>query len=196
MDERENVVAIELFAPLQEVEFEDKAQAAHLPVEFFDQFGDGRSGPAGGEHVVDDQHILPRRDGVFVDLKDVGTVFQRILDAFALGRKFLFFTNRDEAVAQSVGDGGRDDEATRFDAEDQVDRAGTVVPGEGVDDSLEPIRVFKQRGDVVEVDAGFWKIGYFADEGFELVHSGGNLYCNLICFLQRRGPRLGSRAQG
>ena len=160
-------------AAFQEIEFQDEAQAGHFSVELFHQPGDGGSGPAGGQDIVDDQHILAGRDGVLVDLQYVGPIFERVFDALTLGRKLFLLANRDKAIAQGIGDGGSDDEAARFNAEDQVDWAGGVALSQAIDDPLEPGRVFQQGGDVVEIDAWLREVGDFADEGFELVHSEG-----------------------
>ena len=88
----------------------------------FHQARDGCGGSTGGQHVVDDEHVLAGRNRVLVDFEHVGAVFERVFDAFPLGRQFLLLADRDEAVSERVGDRGRDDEPARFDSEHHIDR--------------------------------------------------------------------------
>ena len=53
-----------------------------------------RRGAAGGEHVVDDQHPLARRDRVAVDLEQVGAVLELVLLALDLPRQLARLAHR------------------------------------------------------------------------------------------------------
>src|SRR5262249_29942117 len=119
-EQRIHIVAGEFLTAFQKVQLEDKAEPGDFSIQIFDQAGDCGGRSASGEHVVDDEDALARRDCILVDLKHVGTVLQRVFDSFALGGQLLFFAHRNESVAESVGDGGRDDEAAGFDAEHDV----------------------------------------------------------------------------
>src|SRR5262245_43406783 len=62
VQERKNVISIELLAAFEEVEFHDEAQAGDLRTERLRHFGCGLRGAAGGEQVVDNDHALALLD--------------------------------------------------------------------------------------------------------------------------------------
>src|ERR1035438_939172 len=126
MYERVDFVAAELLASLQEIELQDEPEAGYLALERFHQFCDCCGGSPCCQHVVNDQDILAGSDGVLVDFKNVGAIFELILDPCPLGRQFLLLPYRDEAIAQGVGDGRSDDESPSLDAEHHVDGRGTI----------------------------------------------------------------------
>src|SRR6266540_3328238 len=67
-DEAEELIALDLLAPVQEAELDEGGDADHLAAEPLDQPGGGPRGAAGGEHVVHDQHPLAGGDRVGVEL--------------------------------------------------------------------------------------------------------------------------------
>src|SRR5437868_13178348 len=115
MQERVDVVAGQLLAPFQEIQLEDEAEPGHFAAEHFDQLRDSRGSSSGGQDIVNDKYVLSGCYGVLMNLEHIFAIFERILDAGALAGKFLFFSNRDESVAQSVGNRGSDDESAGFD---------------------------------------------------------------------------------
>ncbi len=44
---------------MQKIQLDHKAQPDHLAAELLHQLADRRRRAAGGQHVVDDQHVLP-----------------------------------------------------------------------------------------------------------------------------------------
>src|SRR5688500_17222180 len=97
MQKREDVVAGELLSTIQEVEFDDESKARDLAAEFLDQLGNGGGGAAGGEYVIDDQHLLAGFDGVRMDLEDIGPVFESVLHLDRLRGQLFGLADRDEA---------------------------------------------------------------------------------------------------
>ena len=59
-DNRVNVLARQLLPAREELELDEEREPGHLAAEPFDQAHHGRGGAAGREHVVDDEHPLPR----------------------------------------------------------------------------------------------------------------------------------------
>src|SRR5512142_1602549 len=78
MQQGEDVLALELVAALEEVEFDDEAEAADLGVELLGEVDGGVGGTAGGQQVVHDDDALPALDGVLMHLEGVGAVLQRV----------------------------------------------------------------------------------------------------------------------
>src|SRR6266849_3633849 len=71
--------------------------------------------------------------------------------------------DRDEARAERVRDGGAEDEAARFHADDHVDLARPDLRQQAVDGALEERPLLEERGDVLEEDAGFREVRDVAD---------------------------------
>ena len=59
-----HVVALELLAPVEEVELDDEEGSGHDPSEALDELALGPRSASGGEHVVDDDHARARGNGV------------------------------------------------------------------------------------------------------------------------------------
>jgi len=170
--ERPDLVAGQFFAPAQEIQFDYEMQTHHLAPQLPYELGYGRRRSAGGEHIVDDQNAVPDLNRVAMDLERIGAVFELIFDALSRGRQLVGLPHRNEAGMQSVSHGRREYKSARFNADDGVDLHALAVRAEPVDHALEPLRVLKQRRDVVKEDTGFRKIRHFADQTFEVIHSG------------------------
>ena len=140
--------------------------------------GSRRRGAAGGEQVVDDQHALARLDGILVDLQAIGAIFQLVAHAHAFGGKLLRLAHGHESRAQGISQRRRENEAARFDAQHLIDGSVLIMRLQPVDHAAESVFVLQQRGDVVEENARFGKVGHFADEFLEIAHEDGNdPYC-------------------
>ena len=70
--------------------------------------------------------------------------------------------------ANPLSHGAPEDEAAALDPDDGVDALPFVRRGEQINRGLEPHRVAQQRRDVVEEDAGLWKIRNVANVLFEV----------------------------
>ena len=172
MDQGVDGTSAQLRLAVQEVEFDDEREADDDPAEAFDEGGDGGGGAAGGEHVIDDQNALPGGDGIAMDFEGVGAVFEGVLDGLDGSGQFLWLPNGDEAFAERLGDGGGEEEATGFDADDDVNVGGLDGGDEAVDDFGKAWAILHQGGDVVEENAGFGPVRDFADELLEVDHLG------------------------
>src|SRR5579863_5649884 len=134
MQEGLYVVPVELGAAVEEVEFEDEAEAGDAAAEVLDQFGDGGGRASGGEDVVDDQDLLAGNDGVPVNFQRIGAVFERVFDALDGGGQFIRLADGNEAGADGVGEDGSEDEAAGLDANDGGDPGIAIPCAEGIDD--------------------------------------------------------------
>ncbi len=175
LDEGEDVAAGEFLAAVEEIEFNDEAEALHFAMGHFDELGDGVGGASGGKDIVNDDDVLAGEDGVGVHFEGVGTVFEDVFDADRFMGKLLGLADGDEAGVQGKGDGGGEEIAARFDADDDVDGGGAVMVAKSGNGFAEAGFIFEESGDVVEVDAGFREIGDFADELFEVVGGWGRI---------------------
>lgn len=151
----------------EEGEFDEKAHPDEVAAEFFDENGGGVGGSPRGEEVIDEEYGFAWGDGVFVDFDHGFAVFEFVGAAFGGPGEFAFFTDRDEAGAEPVGDDGAENEPAGVDANDLVN---FVVAG-GFDESpggdAPEFGIAEDGGDVFEDDAGFWEIRDIADAGVE-----------------------------
>ena len=76
---------------------------------------------AGGDQIVDQDHLLAGRDAVLVHLHLVQPVFEAVGDAHRLVRQLALLADRHEAGRKLVRDRAAEDEAARLDAGDLVD---------------------------------------------------------------------------
>ena len=152
--------------PLRKVSSTAKAKPSTLPPSSWIELGGGCGGAAGGEQVVADDDAVAGSDGVFVEFERVGAVFEGVGDGARFCGEFFRLSNGDETGAESIGERGREDEAAGFDAGDLVNFVAVVVVAKLVDEIVEALLVFQDRGEVVEQDSGLRVIGHFADQLF------------------------------
>src|SRR5256885_11846858 len=150
VEQREHVNAGQLLAAFEEVEFNYEGQTGDIAANRFHQLHASSGSAASGEQVVDDDDALPALDGVFVDLKGIGAVFEVVGELGDFRRQFLRLAHGYEAGIQAIGERRAEDEATGFNADDQIDVAIEVVLRECVDECSEADLVFEQGGDVIE----------------------------------------------
>src|SRR5688500_1628369 len=110
LDQRVDVVALELLAAVEERQVDDEGAADDLAAELLDQPSDRVDGAAGREHVVVDQdaHALP--EGRRVQLERVLAVLERIGDADRVGRQLSRAARGHEAAADLAGERRSEDE--------------------------------------------------------------------------------------
>ena len=167
VEEAEDVVLFEAVAAFEEVEFDGESQAGDISAELLDELDGGFHGAAGGEQVVDEDDALAGLDGVEVNLEYVGAVFEIVCDARDGRGEFSGLSDGNKTCIETVGEGGAEDEAARFNAEDEIDLVLDVMCGEHVNELGEAGLVFEDRGDVVEEDAGLGEVRDGAHERFE-----------------------------
>src|SRR5581483_8190021 len=118
--QREDVVARELLAAAEELELDDERQADDLAAELLDQLDRRLRRAAGREHVVVDQHPLPRDDRVRVYLQGVEPVLERVLRRHGPPRQLPGLSRRDEPAAEPARERAAGDVAARLRAEHEV----------------------------------------------------------------------------
>src|SRR5437588_10994559 len=151
-DEGQDVEAFEVLAAVECLDGDDEAKSFHRAAELLGQPHRCGRGPAGGEHVVDDQHVIPGLDRVAMDLEQVRPVLELVLDPLDLPRELPGLAHRDESGTEPIRHGCGHDEPTRPDSEDAADLAVGEVLGDAVDGRAEGVHVSEQRGDVLEDD--------------------------------------------
>src|SRR5262245_50715285 len=87
LDDAGDAATFEAVAPLEEVELDEERQADDLALQPLDELDRALDGAARREEVVDDEDLLPGRDGVAVDLERVRAVLEGVLDGDRLGRQ-------------------------------------------------------------------------------------------------------------
>src|SRR5262249_61510263 len=113
--QREDIVTVELLASVQEYQFHDKTESGHCPSTLFHELGGGAGRASRRQKIVHNQHAMPVGDGASVNLESVGPILERVGNADPLTGQFLRLSHRDETRAQGIGEGGREDKATRLD---------------------------------------------------------------------------------
>src|SRR5919198_4828405 len=81
LDQRENVVALEAVAAVQELKLDHEGEPDDLPAELLDEVDLRLRRPPCREQIVVDEHALPGRDCVGVELERVEAVLERVLHA-------------------------------------------------------------------------------------------------------------------
>src|SRR4051812_23305701 len=78
-DERVNVEALQALARVEERELDDGGDAEQRRVQPSNQSGGSGGSAARCEHVVDEQDLVGRADGVVMNLQDVRAVLEHVL---------------------------------------------------------------------------------------------------------------------
>src|SRR5437899_11099350 len=79
MQERKNVVLLQLCARVKEVELHHKSKAGDLAAKRFSQLCRSFRSAASGQQVIHNKHALSFFDCVAMDFKSVGAVLERVV---------------------------------------------------------------------------------------------------------------------
>ena len=107
---------------------------------------------AGGEQIINDQYTLARGNGVIMNFNAVGAIFQRIVMAGRFTWQLARFAHRNKADTQRISEWCCKHEATRFDANDFIDRLITITRNQTVNTGFEAGRIFQQGRDVTKLN--------------------------------------------
>ena len=120
-DEAVEGVIGEFGASGEEGQFDEEGDADDFAAELFDHSAGGLHGASGGEEVIDHEDALTVLDGVGVDFEFVGSVFEFVFFGDGLSGQFAGLAYGDETDIEFSGDGGAEDKAAGFGADDEVD---------------------------------------------------------------------------
>src|SRR5204862_2573070 len=104
----------------------------------------------------------------------------RVRHADGFRGKFFRFANGNEAGAEAIGERGREDEAARFHAGDEIDGVAVVMIAEAVDERMEALLVLEKCREVVEKNSRLGIVRHFADQLFQTIHSRGSNYISCV----------------
>ena len=82
---------------------------------------DGGGGSPGGKDVIDDEHILPRLNGVGVHFETIHPIFQCVIDATLLPGQLSGFSDGDKSGIQSQRNGRREKISARLNSGNKID---------------------------------------------------------------------------
>ena len=123
------VVVPQVLAPVEEAQLDDETPSRPpRPPRLSTRCAVASAVPAGGQHVVHDQHPLPRLDRVPVHLQGVGAVLQGVLPLDAHRRELPLLAHGHEAGPQEVRHRAGEDEPPRL---DRPPRARCAASGRG-----------------------------------------------------------------
>lgn len=131
----------------------------------------GHERPAGGEHVVHEQHARALRQ-VVVRLDRRGGVLEGVGDGCRGPGQLPGFADRHETDLRARRDGAGEEESARLDPGDHVEAPGERGD-ERIDDLAEGRGIREERGDVAEDDARLGIVGDRADQRFGACERGG-----------------------
>src|SRR5262245_12765621 len=103
-----------------------------------------------------------------MDLEAVGAVLELVGAANGARRQLAGLSHRRESGADAIGDHRSKNEAAALDADDEIDALILERQRETVDGRVKTIRILEERGDVVEENPGFRKIGNVPNLCFEV----------------------------
>src|SRR3954465_11022416 len=111
-----NVERLQPSAAAEIRQVDDEAGGKNLRPHLPQQLDRGFGRAAGGDQIVDQDHLLAGRDRIAGHLHLVEPVFQAIGDPHRVMRQLAFLADRDEAGGQLMGDRAAENEAARLDA--------------------------------------------------------------------------------
>ena len=129
--------------------------------------GDSRT-PTLIQQVIDQDDALSGEDGVFLNLKGVGAVFQIIAMRHGGAGELAFLAQHDEAAAERIGKRRRHQKPARFDAGQKIGFVCLGDRGEAADSRMPGRWMGEQRRDVVKQDTGLGEIRNLPDMIFEV----------------------------
>ena len=145
-------------------QFHHKGETHQLTAHLLNQFSAGRCSAAGGQQVINDQHPGVVLKAIGDDLEAVRAVLEAVVDPNDLTGQLAGFANRAEANGIGGGQGGADDEAAGFDANNQIGLKPVADLTELAHDFLPGVRLAHQRDDVAKEDPGLGKVGNLSDQ--------------------------------
>src|SRR6185312_3023916 len=194
MQKRKHVVVAEAIPPPEEVEFDGEAEARNLAPELLDELDACFHRAARGEQVIHQDHPLARLDRVLMNLEGVRPVFEVIGYPRRRSRQLARLPYGHKPRVEPVRERWTKDEATRFDAEHQVDVLVDVVLRERINERRESLRILEQGRDVVEEDTRLGKIGNGANERLQRLAVGGHRCNHLPGSFNTKRPEAGGFA--
>ena len=133
MQQGKDVVLLELFARMKEIQFDHKTQAGDLRAQGFSELRGCFGRASGGEQVIDNDDALSLLNRVAVDFESVGAIFEGVIVFRGGCRKLARLAHRNKSSVKAVGHCWTENKATGFHAEDEVYVFVQIVFGEGID---------------------------------------------------------------
>src|SRR5262249_61783364 len=128
-DQRVERGLLQLVSTVQERELDHECHPDDLSPEQADQPQGRPHRTARREEVVDGEHALPRLDRILVDRERVAAILELVLDLDRLAGALDGLAPRHESSLQLLRQRAPQDEAARFDADDQVNPLGLIALG-------------------------------------------------------------------
>ena len=148
---------------MQFLQFDDKVYVDFFGVHLLHQLAGCGHGTAGSQQVVVQQDNVVFIDGVLVHLHRILTVFFLVAFFDGLGGQFAGLADGHETGSQAGGEDGAHDESARLDAHNLRYTFVLVHLVHCVCEFLQGRRVLEQGCHVVEQNARYREVGYFAD---------------------------------
>ena len=157
-------VADQFLSTLQALEFNEKVESGDFASQLTNERHRRSCGASGGQQVVHDQHPLSHTDRIAMDGKGVRPILKAIFDFKIVGGQLAGFPDRNESGIQPIRQYSAENEPARLDADDFGDPLPLIVGGQFIGDRRQGAGVLKERGDIVEENAGFGEVGNFPNE--------------------------------
>src|SRR5690348_8809322 len=103
-------------------------------------------------------------------LQPVSAVLKCILDKLLFARKFAWLANGHKSSIQRKSHGGCEKVSTSFNPNHHIHRFVLIMLLQSIDHFPKTIFVFQKCRDVVEVDAWFREVRYFANQLLDVIH--------------------------
>src|SRR5260221_3026203 len=168
LDQTDDIDTGKTRASLESEELHREPGPDHLGVQAFGEQPRRRGRSSRGEQVVDDQHFLPRRQSIDMDLQTIGSILQRILLTRGLPGKLARLARRHESGRQAHRDRRGEDVAARFDPEHLGDAPPLKPLRQPLQRHPEGLAILEERGDVLEDDSFFGEVRNIADEASQV----------------------------
>ena len=160
-----NRITGKLLSPLEPFQFDQEIEAHDFSPELPDQTDRGFGRPPRRQEIIDDQDTLSRTDRIPVDCQGIRSVLKAVFYFETIGRQLPRLADRDEPGAKPAGQHAAENKSPGLDPHHLIDPVRLIAHGQLVRQLAEGHRIFQQGRNIVEENAGLWKIRHFADEG-------------------------------
>src|SRR2546425_5147317 len=144
---------------MEKTKFDEEGNFQDLSTEALDERSRGSGGATRGQQIVNQQHTAAGLEGVHVHRDGGSAVLEIVFFFMGLIRKLAFFSNGHEAGLEFDGGSGGKDKTAGINPNDSVHLPGFEIIGQQVYAAGEETGIGQDRGDVLELDAGFGEIG-------------------------------------
>ncbi len=106
--------------PAEFRQIDHEQRSGNLSTRTNKQLSSRKRGAASGDQIIDDEHAMTGLQGVVVDLQPIGSIFERVINAYSRAGQLPRLSNGKNSGTERARYGRAEDETPRFDPGDQI----------------------------------------------------------------------------